>query len=1278
MAQKVDAALVEKAITPLLFALEDAPRQIRSQQCRNETKCERPCWKWYLSLKSIEAKRAATSIIQGEAVRGIHELVRKQREYERKHSRRRGLSLLFSRIKGDKDRALLASLGDFSMFASRDYFPMQSKRLMSEGIGIDSFSIFERGLASGKELAESLCAISLDRNVLCLSLELLENETRLGQLMNLASFGNFFGSEQSCVEDEFSLGEFIVNQIQISLVASMTSKSSIPACIHDVSVVETWWMTSLPESTRAKILLGAVRDRLKRSTKKDLDALRRLSKEMICLELPSIFVPLLMSSGTPAVNPTLGDMISESIVTAWRTIIETELTATEASVSSSGRSKKKKKSSSKQQASMSESSGGVTEPIRGKSISVEDCVPSEVDNSLTPPTPSVELTPVPLNDDNGCLRIQTADGGLGDKSQPESKSEDEGEYQPAYRGRRGRRKINKSFRSEGEESDQDVVLHRDTALALELSRVTAELARLSQQMDVLKRTVLDDVSLLRTQVSDMGQTLKSLTQQVSLLNGTSASSIGESPSQNAIGRKSLVGGPSSPHITPGGSTSLPSSPHLANYQMHHQQFQQTIPGFLGQAMGSGSVPASPRNVGLGSLASNGGFAVKAPLATKSSPNHSAPIGKSHGTHHLRRASVSEASLPQQQQARMRGNAGTAWSSVPPAQYQHHHPSAGVLHSAQIRQTPQSSNSRNTGQGTQANHNRPWPAFQSKPVHSGGPRLPGSDALGQKGDVPSPVSLNAPSELNSWEAGPTRPHEWHGSDTDFFPPLSSTVRGRDSAKSVSASCSSQQVTSSSGSTFVPSGQIVPETFVLPAMSKTDLLPTDLESASVLSHGAGAFVEHCRTQRMLKSSSEQAALEAIKAVVQSVWPRARVKGYGSTVTGLSLPLSDMDVVVVLPKVTVMRDAIAEEVGPLEGHSADERTSWQQKLAAALLQAPWVDSDSLRTIQHAPMPVITLTTRGPPFFEVPISLDVTFQSETHHGLATNKLVNALQREYRMLRPLVLIVKQFLADRGLGKGFSGGLSSYALVIMCTCFLYSVNKQLGLPADSLSANGSLSPALSMKDDMIKDVIEKGDTLDIEEASEEGLGTLLICFLRFFGEHYDARTTGISMTRGFFPRNTVQSHPHHAIALQAQQTSQQQQRRRSFRIEDLQPQAGGFVHHHGTQVQGPTHSGSHDVIPPHKFDPLLIEDPLQPNNNVGRNVFRIHQIQRACLEAAQNLRSYATMDWPLSLVISSWNPSPGAVLTVHNPQLTQDDTDVMAGWAVGRKSKMVARSNSIV
>lgn len=43
------------------------------------------------------------------------------------------------------------------------------------------------------------------------------------------------------------------------------------------------------------------------------------------------------------------------------------------------------------------------------------------------------------------------------------------------------------------------------------------------------------------------------------------------------------------------------------------------------------------------------------------------------------------------------------------------------------------------------------------------------------------------------------------------------------------------------------------------------------------------------------------------------------------------------------------------------------------------------------------------------------------------------------------------------------------------------------------------------------------------------------------------------------------------------------------------------------------------VLANDRFDPLFIEDPMNYSNNVGRNCFRVHQIQRAWSDAHASL-----------------------------------------------------------
>jgi len=60
--------------------------------------------------------------------------------------------------------------------------------------------------------------------------------------------------------------------------------------------------------------------------------------------------------------------------------------------------------------------------------------------------------------------------------------------------------------------------------------------------------------------------------------------------------------------------------------------------------------------------------------------------------------------------------------------------------------------------------------------------------------------------------------------------------------------------------------------------------------------------------------------------------------------------------------------------------------------------------------------------------------------------------------------------------------------------------------------------------------------------------------------------------------------------------------------------------------------------PPNHFDPLHVEDPCQPANNVGRNVFRIKQIQKAFADAAEAIVTRRAP--PLQCLLPSWSPPP--------------------------------------
>jgi hypothetical protein len=78
------------------------------------------------------------------------------------------------------------------------------------------------------------------------------------------------------------------------------------------------------------------------------------------------------------------------------------------------------------------------------------------------------------------------------------------------------------------------------------------------------------------------------------------------------------------------------------------------------------------------------------------------------------------------------------------------------------------------------------------------------------------------------------------------------------------------------------------------------------------------------------------EQITKAVNAVWPRAQIKMYGSHMTRLCLPSSDMDFVICLP--AVHKNAPAQAPGDLEGRNAINETN-QKVLARKLKGESWL---------------------------------------------------------------------------------------------------------------------------------------------------------------------------------------------------------------------------------------------------------------------------------------------------------------------------------------------------
>ncbi|KAI3874820.1 hypothetical protein MKW98_019393 [Papaver atlanticum] len=331
----------------------------------------------------------------------------------------------------------------------------------------------------------------------------------------------------------------------------------------------------------------------------------------------------------------------------------------------------------------------------------------------------------------------------------------------------------------------------------------------------------------------------------------------------------------------------------------------------------------------------------------------------------------------------------------------------------------------------------------------------------------------------------------------------------------------------------------------------------------------FCKQVAAKNLIRKPYINWSVKRVARSLQVLWPRSRTSIFGSNATGLSLPSSDLDLVVCLPPVRNLEPI--KEAGILEGRNGIKETCLQHA-ARYLANQEWVKNDSLKTVENTAIPIIMLVAEVPDDLIATsgsvlngqtlkaesiqstgeesniggtegletsswekglelknddgadvksVRIDISFKSPSHTGLQTTELVRELTEQFPAATPLALVLKQFLADRSLDHSYSGGLSSYCLVLLVTRFLQHEH-HLGRPIN------------------------------------QNLGSLLMDFLYFFGNVFDPRQMRISIQG-----------------------------------------TGVYVNREKGQC----------------IDPIHIDDPLFPANNVGRNCFRIHQCIKAFADA---------------------------------------------------------------
>uniref|UniRef100_A0AAV1T4G6 polynucleotide adenylyltransferase n=1 Tax=Peronospora matthiolae TaxID=2874970 RepID=A0AAV1T4G6_9STRA len=228
-------------------------------------------------------------------------------------------------------------------------------------------------------------------------------------------------------------------------------------------------------------------------------------------------------------------------------------------------------------------------------------------------------------------------------------------------------------------------------------------------------------------------------------------------------------------------------------------------------------------------------------------------------------------------------------------------------------------------------------------------------------------------------------------------------------------------------------------------------TDAAAAAAATSYAGrAAVDGAREGAERWSREE--LIQEMREIVKELWPGATVETFGSHYTQMFLPQSDIDMVLF---------GVPGGTEPLF------------KLAQCLEEKDLVSY--LEVIHKARIPIVKMVHKASD-----IHVDVSFN--VAGGLATGDLVKHFMRVYPSFRPLTLVLKYFMAQRGLNETYSGGVGSFLLQLMVVSFLQHNGRALGAKHDDPRFNN--------------------------------LGQLLVGFFTLYGRDFNYTDLGISVRNG--------------------------------------------------------------------------------------------------------------------------------------------------------------------
>lgn len=430
------------------------------------------------------------------------------------------------------------------------------------------------------------------------------------------------------------------------------------------------------------------------------------------------------------------------------------------------------------------------------------------------------------------------------------------------------------------------------------------------------------------------------------------------------------------------------------------------------------------------------------------------------------------------------------------------------------------------------------------------------------DSLNPQSAAAPS------GGREEVDDWHDEDflsLDVAPTKPAAKEGFDSASadvgdSMDESCSDE---ADEGTSAIPWHPKLPPPWLERGLNDRNL--PQIHPLTALHNEIVSFL-HLMEPLPSEIEQRQKLVERISETVKQHFDDdTRVEVFGSQTTGLFLPTSDIDVVIITndkkgqsqETKTTKNRKINETTEPTnggvesknesiaEGGNGSDVESYQaslpqnsplQRFAKAIRQDWEGDLSYFETVEQTRIPLVKFT-----HATTNISIDVSFNQPT--GPPAAQLMKRYLEALPPLRPLTFVLKYFLAARGLNEPYTGGVGSFMLQLLIVAFLQHRER---------------------------------DAVNFQRPSVYNLGSLLLEFFEMYGMEFNYLTTGISVRYDgfFFPKGAAD-------------------RRAIF-------------------------------WKPDRMAMLALENPLDPTQDVGQSSFRFQTVQRAFAVAYKLLLAYVT------------------------------------------------------